>query len=82
MKNASAKGNVFTLAFYSWSIADHIFFSQNFLISTKNLSGALIFIFRRCFRTGSLSAFYKISVLKGMIHLSGQNFAICNFRIY
>ena len=81
MKNASAKGNVFTLDFYSWSIADHIFFSQNFLISTKNLSGALIFIFR-CFRTGSLSAFYKIIVLKGMVHLSGQNFVICNFRIY
>ena len=41
-----------------------VFFSQNFLISTKNLSGAAIVIFRRCLRSSSLLAFYKIGVLK------------------
>ena len=39
-------------------------FSQNFLINTKNLSGAAILIFRKCFRNNSLLAFYKIGVLK------------------
>ena len=41
-----------------------VFFSQNFLISTKNLSSAAIFIFRKCLRSSSLSAFYKRGVLK------------------
>ena len=39
------------------------FFFSKFLINTKNLSSAAILIFRRCFRSNSLSAFHKIGVL-------------------
>ena len=40
-----------------------VFFSQNFLISTKNLSGAAIVIFRKFLRSSSLLTFCKIGVL-------------------
>ena len=41
-----------------------VFFPQNFLISTKNLSGTTIVIFTRCLRSSSLSAFCKIVILR------------------
>ena len=49
------------------------FFSQNFLISIKNLSGAAIFILRRCFRSSSLPAFCKIGVLKTSAEFLGKH---------
>ena len=49
-----------------------IFFPQNFFISTKNLSGAAIFILRRCFRSSSLLAFCKVGVLKTAAKFLGK----------
>ena len=49
------------------------FSSQYFLTCTKNLSGAVIFIFRRCCRSSSLSAFCKIGVLKTSAKLLGKH---------
>ena len=40
-----------------------MFFFSKFLINTKNLSSAAILIFRRCFRSNSLSVFHKTGVL-------------------
>ena len=58
-----------------------VFFSQNFLISTKNLSGAAIVIFRRCLRSSSLSAFYKIGVLKTSAKFLGKHMCRSLFSI-
>ena len=63
------------------SIAYHIFFSQNFLSSTKDLSGATIVIFRRCLRSSSLLAFYKIGVLKISAKFLGKHICRSLFSI-
>ena len=66
---------------YFRSIAYHLlFFSQNLLISTKNLSDAAIFIFR-CFRSSSLSAFCKIDVLKTSAKFLGKQICRSLFSI-
>ena len=56
------------------------FFSQNFLISTKDLSGAVIFTFRRCFKRGILSSYYKIGVRKTSAKFLGKH--ICRRSLF
>ena len=43
--------------------------------ASENLSGAAILIFRRYFRSSSLSAFYKVGVLKKSVKFLGNTYA-------